>query len=147
MNLINELKTKSENAENTKQEIINEIKKYFDEYLDGDKLENYLKQIIGESEINKRQVFMKVEFWGYHDGCSDTHFYCGGKMWYNPENKSGWKSRSYRGVELRTIDEEIGEYLSAKLMDKMEQLGFNVLSSEKQNGRLGYYNKHFYFGW
>lgn len=147
MNLINELKTKSMNAENARQEVIDEIKKYFDEYLDSDKLENFLKAAINETDIRQRKKFMEVEFWLWRDGCSDTYFYCGGKWWHNPENKSGLKSHSYKGIDLGLVDEEIGEYLSTKLIDKMGKLGFNVLSSERQKNSTGCYDRHFYFGW
>lgn len=147
MNLINELKEKSAKAEITKSEVVAEIKNDFDKYLNSDRLENYLKRIIGNSEIKARKVFMKVEFWEYHSGCSTTHFHCGGYEWYNPDNRDGWESHTYKGVELITINDEIGKYLSTRLTDRMNELGFYIVSKEKQNGRFGYYNTHFYFGW
>jgi hypothetical protein len=147
MSLINELKEKSTKAEVTKNEVIAEIKSEFDKYLNSDRLENHLKQRIGNTEIKERKVFMKVEFWEYHSGCSTTHFHCGGCEWYNPEYKDGWNSHTYNGIELKDISNEICEYLSSRLINRMNELGFYTISKEKQNGRLGYYNTHFYFGW
>lgn len=147
MNLITELREKSANAENTKSEVVAEIKTYFDQYLNSDALENYLRRIIGKSEIRDRKVFLKVEFWEYHSGCSTTHFHCGGKEWRNPENEWDWKSHCYKGVELRTIDKEIGSYLSSRLISRMNELGFYLVSREDKQSRLGYYENYFYFGW
>ena len=147
MNLINELRAKSANAETIKSEVIAEIKNCFDKYLNGDGLETYLRSRIGDTEIKERKVFMMVEFWEYHDGCSTTYFHCGGGVWYNPENKNGWESHRYKGIELITINKEIGDYLSSRLMSRMNELGFYLVSKEDQKSRFGYYNTHFYFGW
>lgn len=147
MSLINELRAKSANAENTKSEVIAEIKTYFDQYLNSDALESYLRKRIGTSEIKERKVYMGVEFWEYHDGCSTTHFHCGGKAWYNPETKDGWSSHYYKGVELKTIDKDVCRYLSSRLVSRMNELGFYVVSREESNSRFGYYDTNFYFGW
>ena len=147
MSLINELKAKSDTADCTKQEIIEEIKAYFDKYLDGDGLENHLRKTISASEIKERKTFTKVEFWEYHSGCTTTVFRCGGKCWYNPENRDGWKSHKYKGVELISIHKEVCSYLSDKLEKRMRELGFEMVSKEDQKSRLGYYDTHYYFGW
>lgn len=147
MNLINELREKSANAESIKSEVIAEIKNAFDKYLNSDKLENYLRRRIGDTEIKERKVFMAVEFWEYHDGCSTTHFHCGGAEWYNPENRNGWDSHTYKGIELITINKEVCDYLSTRLMSRMNELGFYLISKEDQKSRFGYYDTNFYFGW
>lgn len=147
MSLITELRAKSANAESIKSERIAEIKNYFDKYLNGDGLENYLRRAIDHEDIKRRKVFLAVEFWEHHDGCSTTHFHCGGKAWYNPENKDGYDSRRYKGIELRTIDKEVGNYLSDRLVTKMNELGFYLVSKEDQKSRFGYYDINFYFGW
>ena len=147
MNLIAELKAKSANADSVRREVIEGIKAYFDKYLEGDGLENTLRKRIGTSEIRDRKVFMSVEFWEYHSGCSTTSFRCGGEHWYNPEDRDGWKSYNYKGVELRTIDKEVGEYLSAKLEKRMSELGFTLVSKKFECNRFNYYNIHYYFGW
>ena len=147
MSLINELREKSANAEAIKREVIAEIKASFDTYLNGDGLENYLRKRIGNSEIKERKVMLWVKFWAYHSGCSTTHFYCGGCAWYNPENRDDWESRRYKGVELQTISDEICSYLSARLMNRMNELGFYLVSKKEDKGCLNYYNTNYYFGW
>ena len=147
MSLINELRAKSAEVENTKEKIIAEIKASFDKILDGKKFEEHLKKYIDTSDIKCRKTFIDVEFWEYHDGCSTTHFSCGGIKWCNPENKHGYESRRYKGIELKSINKEVGEYLSMKLENKMRELGFEMVSKEPQNSRFGYYDVHYYFGW
>ena len=147
MSLINELRAKSASVENTKAEIIAEIKASFDKILDSERFEDHLKRYIDASDIKKRKTFMDVEFWEYHDGCSTTHFKCGGVYWHNPENRDGWASHRYKGIELISINKEIGEYLSVKLESRMCELGFEMISKEPQNSRFGYYDVHYYFGW
>lgn len=147
MNLINELREKSANAENKKNEVIAEIKTCFDKYLNSEQLENHIKRIIGPREINERKVFLMIEFWEYHSGCTTTNFNCAGAVWHNPENREGIQSWEYKGVELRTIDKEIGKYLSQRLINRMNELGFYVISQEYKPNRFNYYETHFYFGW
>ena len=119
MSLINELRAKSASVENTKAEVIAEIKASFDKFLNGEKFEEHLGRYINGSDIKARKTFMAVEFWEYHSGCSTTHFSCAGIRWYNPENKEGYESCEYKGVELRTIDKEVCSYLSDRLVNRM----------------------------
>ena len=143
MSLINELRVKSYNAENAKQEVIAEIKGYFDKYFEGDGLEQYLRVWIHSGHIEQRQVNLGVSFWEHHDGCSGTNFSCGGGRWMNPDPKS-WR---YKGVELRTIDNDVCDYLLTKLIAKMRELGFHFVSENDCRSRFGYYDKSVYFGW
>lgn len=147
MSLITELRAKSANAENVRNEVIAEIKNCFDRVLNSDKFEKHLERRIRDDEIKKRKVFMSVDFWEYHSGCTTTNFNCGGIVWYNPENKNGWDSHYYKGVELRTINHEVCAYLSDRLVSRMNELGFHLVSKEDQKSRLGYYDTHLYFGW
>lgn len=147
MSLINELQEKSNNADMVKQEVITEIIKYFDEYLYSEELEKYLRSRIGDREIKERKVFMMVNFWKYHEGCSSTYFHCGGKSWKNPENPESYKSDEYKGVNLNSIHTEICVCIKEKLTERMKELGFRLVSKEKKTSRLGYYEVHMYFGW
>jgi hypothetical protein len=147
MNLINELRTKSEIEENKKEAVIAEIKTFFDKILNSERFEEHLKRYIDASDIKRRKTFMNVEFWEYHDGCSTTSFRCGGITWYNPENKDGYKSHSYKGIELCDINKEVCGYLTTRLINRMNELGFYLVSKEDQKGRFGYYHTNFYFGW
>lgn len=55
MSLINELKEKSNKAYDVRQEVIEEIKEYFDKYLDSDRFENYLKKVLIRMKLQKGQ--------------------------------------------------------------------------------------------
>ena len=147
MNLIDELKAKSNQADNTKQEIIEEIKNYFDEYLNSERFEKFLKANIREDDIRARRKNLYVEFWEYHSGCTTTNFYCGGKQWFNPECKDGWNSHYYKNIELRTIHDKICQYLTMRLISRMSELGFTVLCKENKMGRMEYYKMSITFGW
>lgn len=147
MSLIDELKEKSNKAYDIRQEVIEEIKEYFDEYLDSDGFEKFLRKKIGNEEIRKRETYLAVSFWEYHSGCLDTYFSCGGKKWNNPESQCSYTSCIYRGVYLRDIQNEICNYLEKKLIQKMRDLGFNYLRQDKQESRFGYFNSLYYFGW
>lgn len=79
MSLINELREKSNKVYDIRQEVIEEIKEYFDEYLDSDRFEKFLRKNIGNEEINNRETYLIIGFWEYHNGCLDTYFSCGVK--------------------------------------------------------------------
>ena len=147
MSLINELKEKSNKAYDIRQEVIEEIKEYFDEYLDSDRFEKFLRKNIGNEEIKNRETFLIVSFWEYHNGCLDTYFTCGGKKWNNPENQYNYGSRIYKGVYLRDIQNEICNYLEKRLIQKMKDLGFSYLRQDKKESRFEYFNSLYYFGW
>lgn len=147
MNLIDELRAKSANAEEIKLNVIAEIQHFFDSYLNSELFEEYLRHKIGDEEIKKRQVFIGVEFWKYHTGCSCTHFSCGVHRWTNPENEYGYKSHSYKNIELISIQNKICNYIASRLKERMNELGFYQVSERDIKGKLGYYHTLFYFGW
>lgn len=143
MSLINELKEKSNKAYDVRQEVIEEIKEYFDKYLDSDRFENYLKKSIDKDEIAKRTTYLVVRFWEYHVDCSDTHFSCGGKIWYNPKKQS----HTYKGVNLYDVQNDICKHLETKMIQRMRDLGFNYLGQNMSENRFKYFDSLYYFGW
>ena len=147
MSLINELREQSNIAENKRAEVVAEIKASFDKILNSERFEEHLKRYIDASDIKARKTFMNVEFWEYHEGCSTTSFRCGGITWYNPENKEGWESHRYKGIELCSINKEVCSYLTSRLMNRMNELGFYLVSKEDKKSRFDYYHTNFYFGW
>ena len=147
MSLINELREQSNIVENKRAEVIAEIKASFDRILNSERFEEHLKRYIDASDIKARKTFMNVEFWEYHEGCSTTSFRCGGITWYNPENKEGWESHRYKGIELCSINKEVCSYLTSRLMNRMNELGFYLVSKEDKKSRFDYYHTNFYFGW
>ena len=120
MSLVDELKEKSNELYNIKQEIIEEIREYFDAYLNSNRFEEFLRGKIRDDEIRKREILLSINFWKYHSGCPDTYFACGGKRWCNPENQHNYESIFYRGIRLYDIQKEI-EYLKNSDMPGREK--------------------------
>ena len=143
MNLVDE----SNKVDNIKQEVIEEIKEYFDKYLDSNIFKSFLKWEIGNNEIRKRETFLIIRFWEYFSGCSNTHFTCGGKTWNNPENQHNDESLFYRGIRLYDVQNEICNYLEKRLIQKMRDLGFSFLRQDKRKNRFDYFEAIYYFGW
>ena len=147
MSLVDELKEKSNELYNIKQEIIEEIKEYFDAYLNSNRFEEFLRGKIRDDEIRKREILLSINFCEYHFGCPDTYFACGGKRWCNPENQHNYESIFYRGIRLYDIQKEICNYLEKRLMQKMIDLGFSFLRYDKKENVFGYFDIIYYFGW
>ena len=143
MNLVDE----SNKVDNIKQEVVEEIKKYFDEYSDSNRFKSFLRWEIGNDEIIKRETFLIIRFWEYFSGCSNTHFTCGGKTWNNPENQYNDESLFYRGIRLYDVQNEICNYLEKRLIQKMRDLGFSFLRQDKRKSRFDYFEAIYYFGW
>lgn len=147
MSLINELRGRSNKVDDIRKEVIEEIKSYFDGYLESENFEKNLKKYISQEDIKKREKMLQIQFWAYHSGCSNTYFYCGGKKWTNPENEYGVSSWDYKGISLYSIHDEICSYLENRLIKKMRSLGFSFLRERDDRGRLDYFNVLYYFGW
>lgn len=145
MTLVEKLNEKRNKMINNEEKIIDEIEKYYEEYFNNGEFETRLEKGITEEEIRKGEFWVRIEFWEHHDGCSGTHFRCGGKKWENTEDIY---SNKVKGVLLRDIHKTIcGFRLEPMLKKKMQQLGFKYLRCEDKEGRLGYFHKWYYFSW
>ena len=69
MSLVDELKEKSNELYNIKQEIIEEMKEYFDAYLNSNRFEEFLREKIGNDEIRKREILLSVNVLLYYSVC------------------------------------------------------------------------------
>ena len=147
MSLINKLKAKSCGWQQKREEVIAEIKDWFDKVITKEKIEATLEKYIGKQEIEDRKVSLWVEFWEYHEGCSTTYFRCGGEKWHNPEEEYGYRSHKYKEIELCSINKEVCEYLSAKLIEQIRLLGFSILNKEMKPSRFDYYQEKITIGW
>lgn len=145
MSFIEELREKSNIANDIKGQVIEEIKAYFDEYLKGNQLENDLRITITEEDIEERKSCLKVAFWEHCFSYSGTHFMCGKKFWCIPKTENS--NYSYKGVELSKIQNDICGYISLQLELKLQELGFTVLKGEMVENRWHNYKKIIYFGW
>lgn len=145
MSLIEELREKSNIANDIKKQVIEEIKAYFDEYLKGNELENDLKTTILKEEIRERKSYLTVAFWEYYSRCSETYFRCGKKCWYIPKTEDS--DYFYKGVELSKIQRDVCSYVALQLELKLKELGFTIIDRKMVETRLHNYEKKIYFGW
>ena len=146
MAFIDELKNKSDMYETVEKEVANEIINELRKYFDSGKFEAYLKKWIDATAIKKRECVLLVNFWNYSSGCSDTCFRCGGKVWKNPEG-TGWNSHNYKGISLNDINREVCQVLFSILCSKVERMGFTIKNIENDESWLGYYSRVIRITW
>ena len=147
MKFIDELKAKSNQAHETKIEVIEEIKNYFNEYLNSEQFESDLKRRIGRTEIEERKVRCFVAFREYMSGCGTTRFSLDGYRWLNPEHNEGYESTRYKNLELAKLQFEVCNHLESRLFFKMKELGFTYLYQEDCKNRFEFFDRNYYFGW
>lgn len=142
MGLVDELRTKSNKLSDARQEVIKEIKEYFDEYFVSDEFEDNLRRLLRADDIAKRKMCVLIWF---SSDFKDTNFYCGGESWKTPE------SSEYKGIYLSDIRNDVCEYLESKLIQRMNDFGFNYIEKkyrEKEDCDWWRWNcPHYYFGW
>lgn len=146
MSLVESLREKSKLFESTRQEVVEEIKAYFDDYFNSNEFEKYVESI-SKNHIKDRTIPIKIEFWEYHMGCSDTNFYCCGCKWCNPQNQYSIKSWKYKDVWLRDVQFDVCEYLTGLTLSQMQKLGFEYKGADGITNKMGYYETWLYFGW
>lgn len=145
--VIEKIREASQIAEATHNQVIAEIVEYFKQKFNSKEFEEYLVTKCTESNTAKdRQISWSVEFWGYHEGCSPTHFYSMGQGWRNPENPEGYESYFYKGIDLRNIQKAAGAQILQVTLDKLHELGFTT-KVEDQESWLKYYHKVIIISW
>ena len=80
MSFIEEIKKMEKERDNKEREVIEDIRKYFKEKMNSKDFENNLKEnyIKNSLEDGKRTFDLRIEFWEYQSGCSNTYIYVGG---------------------------------------------------------------------
>ena len=145
--LIEEIKQTAATEEEKRAAIREEIVSFFREYLNSEEFTETIKSWCKSAIRNgNNHESVEVEFWDYHDGCSATHFGVGTKEWRNPKESSGWGSRTYKGVGLYQLQEDVGPRLTEMTKSKLIELGFNVSVQDKR-GRIGYYHTAITLSW
>lgn len=135
---IDNLKKQSDNFNEERKSVINEITESFKNYCN-EKLKNFLEKNIGADEIQKRAYTLYGEYWEYHEGCSGTHFYLAGWTWKNPDaDEYSYASTTYKKVSLLDIQSELLGDCVHYLREKLESLGFRNVDYNKEYNRLGY---------
>lgn len=146
MSLIEEIKQATATEEQKRDEIKEEIVAFFRKYLNSEKFVESIKDDCQKAirRYGHHYTSIIIEFWAYHDGCSATYFRIDSKHWENPESK-GWSSRSYKGVDLCQLQNDIGIRLVEMTKSKLIELGFKI-SSVMDKGDW-YYRKEITFDW
>ena len=141
-NLLEMAQRESKRVDDTKKEIVEEISQYFENYIESEQFELYIKDIINKHETAENKCFkLYSEFWAYHSGCGPTNFSLGNYRWYNPESEQySIKSHNYKGIELVTIQDEILIRINSMARSKLEEFGFTYdnLSSHSKKNNCGY---------
>lgn len=122
MNLVEQLKIKSDQVASSQWEVINEIVLSFKQYLDSGKFERYLKDSIYEEELKSRAKTLRFEFWEHKSGCSNTHFNMAG--WYFGVDQDAADPYSYKGVRLKDIQKSVINHCLQYLYEKLNSMGF-----------------------
>lgn len=152
MNFIEEIRQMENDRYSKEGVVINDILDYFEKKMNNNEFKEILKNYIKEA-INKAKntCDLKIEFWEYHSGCSDTYIYVSGcgKFEIKGNNDSYDSKYNYKGVRLEEIHKRICKELSKMLKEKLEELGLKVLSSKREddNYRFDYYIEKITIGW
>ena len=150
MSFLEEIKEIENERDNKENVVINEIVNYFTEKMNSDTFKNNLKRYITD-EINngKKSCNLKIEFWEYTSGCSDTYIYVSGcgKFEIKGEDNSYSGKRNYKGVRLYDIHKRICSALSEKLKEKIKELELKVDFSKRDDNRFGDYEEIINVSW
>lgn len=147
-NLIEQLNQISK-EEISKNDIVkNEIVGFFKEQIEAGKLSNYiLNKAKTDSVIAaNRCTSVKINFWDYNPGCSDTYFCVGNIRWEN-KGTSGYESTRYKGVELCKVHKEICKEIQDVVVNYLKSVGFIVHYIEDKEGWLEFYDKNINISW
>jgi hypothetical protein len=145
---LNSLKAESNQWENTRNEIINEIVNEFNTWVANGGIEKYLKSHISNQDKQARQSRIFGEFWAYHSGCSGTHFYIGGWTWKTPGvPEYDYRSHSYRGIHLIEIQDDVLRQLTRIYIGKLLNMGFTVADTSSRQNNLGYTETNIIIKW
>lgn len=117
---------------NKNKVVIDEIVDHFQAQLNDPSFENKLKNRIIESINQGRTPHLQIEYWGYHDGCSETHYAMSLCKSFSG-NDPGHHGSLHNGVDLGKIRFEVTQKLSNMYSDKLASLGLNFDRKFKPN--------------
>lgn len=152
MSFLEEIEEMKNNRNDTENIIVNEIVDYFKEKMNNEKFKEYLKEYIKKAINNgKTNCDLRIEFWEYSSGCSNTYIYvpCCGKFEIKGEYDNYDSHLNYKGIRLKDLHKRICTILSDLFKTKIKELGLKVVSSERvdNNYRFGYYKEDITISW
>lgn len=139
MSLFEHAVAASNNAELSKMNVRDEIINAYADYVKSQSFQDYIKGRLDSEALNNRMLKIYVEFWEYHEGCSGTHFRCGGWRWRNPDvPEYSYEGNKYKGVRLLDIQLPVVEGVCDVFKNAMREEGFSNISIIRQKNNLGY---------
>lgn len=152
MGFIEEIKEMENDKKSKDNMVVNEIVEYFKEKMYSDPFKDNLKRYIKKAINNgKNTCDLKIEFWEYSAGCSDTYIYVSGCEKFEIKgNNDNYDSRyNYKGIRLCDIHKRICSTLSDMLKDRIRELDLKFVSSEREDNkyRFGYYVEKITISW
>ena len=145
MNLAEKFKEESLKVQDENKKVIEEIVDYFKVIFESGKFENSLLNNLSAEIKNKRKMNILVEFWAYLPGCSSTYFSIYRFRWENPKIFRG-KENIYKGVDLRSIQTQVGEKLLKLTTFYLTKMGFHYTISNEETW-LKYFKKQITIDW
>ena len=143
MKLIDEIRNEQKQHDDDTKIVKNEILDKFKNYYESENFKEFLKQKCKNTiNDNKNTTDLKVEFWEYHTGCSQTNFSAAGYCW-----KLSHERKDYKGITLRNIQNELCEDIYNTLKDTLQHMGFTIVRSEMHESRFGYFDKKITITW
>lgn len=143
MNFVNEINKLQDDFDNKVAKINDDIIDCFKKYLDGDKFTNNLRnEITYQIERGKTYVTLNVEFWEYSPGCSPTYISCGLSRYSLKGDET-----KIDGIRLRDIHKPICRTLYRMLSEKLEELGFKIITTGVNESRFDYFKEYITITW
>ena len=145
---LNNLKAESNQWENTRNEVINEIVNDFNHWVEKGGVEKYLKAHISDQDKQARHSKIFGEFWAYHAGCSGTRFEIGGWVWKTPGvPEYDYASHKYRKIPLVEIQDDVLQKLIDIYIGKLRDMGFFISDTSSRKNNLGYTEVNIIIQW
>lgn len=143
MKFVDEINQIQDNFDTKVAKIKEEIIDYFKKYLYGDVFKNALRNEItykierGESTIN-----LIVEFHKYSPGCGETYISCFSRRFSLQGDET-----KIDGIDLQGIHQPICRTIYRMLSDRIEELGFRIVTTGVKESRFGCFREYITIAW
>ena len=152
MSFIEEIREMANDKTNKENIVIEDIVKYFKEKMETDTFKDNLKARIKDA-INKGKTSceLRIEFWEYCSGCSNTYISVSGCKRFELEyDVDDYDSHfCYKGINLKQIHKRLCGTLSDIYKEKLRELGLFIKGSRRRDneGRFDYYREDIIVSW
>lgn len=153
MSFLEEINNMQNDRNNKENIVVEDIVNYFKEKMEREEWKDILKDIYIKKAINegKNTCDLRIEFWEYSCGCSDTYISVSscGKFEIIGEEGNYNSRYNYKGIRLKEIHKRVCSEISKVFKEKLRQLGLLIINSEREdnNYRFGYYKEKITISW